>query len=157
MRGLHVLPAAGVACAYAVPLDFPAAAGYGAAMSTDARSTARRYYEGSGRSLVADAAALAGNPQGVVILLPRLVVLMKPVEHAHPEQWLQLESSPPGADAWYVHLLAGDFSLACQLGRQLPVYHWLCFQRGARSGRWHRCNWARLLRASRGCGTSSFQ
>ncbi len=114
-------------------------------MSTDARSIARRYYEGSGRSLAADVAALADNPHGVVVLLPRLVALMKPVEHAHPEQWPQLGCSPPAADAWYVHLLAGDFSLACQLGRQLPVYPWLCFQRGARSARLHRCHWERLL------------
>ncbi len=122
--------------------------GYGAAMSMDARRIARAYYAHSGRSLCADMHALASNPQGVVVFLPRLVALMKPVEHSRPEGWLELASSPPGADAWYIHLLAGDLEWAREVGRGLPVYPWLCFQRGARSDTLHRWRWERFVSAS---------
>ncbi len=141
----HMLPPMGMNDAAADMLDFSAAAGYGAAMSTDARSMACRYYAGSGRNLGDDMAALAANPQGVVVFLPRLVALMKPVEHARPESWLALGSSPHGADAWYVHLLAGELAWALQLGRSLPAYPWLCFQRGARSTALHRWRWSRVV------------
>ncbi len=115
-------------------------------MSSDARSTAQLYYAGSGRRMEDDVAALALNPQAVVIFLPRLVVLMKPVCAAAPLQvWQQLGSSPHGADAWYVHLLVGDFALARQVARMLPVYPWLCFQRGMRSEALHRVAWARFV------------
>ncbi len=114
-------------------------------MSSDARNTARRYYAGSGYSLAADMSALAANPQGVVIFLPRLVVLAKPVEHDHPEQWLDLGSSPPGADAWYVHLLAGELAHVRPIVRSLPAYPWLCFQRGLRHEAIHRWSWARFV------------
>ncbi len=126
-------------------LDFAAEGAYGAAMSSDARSTARHYYAGSGFSLAADMAALAANPQGIVIFLPQLVVLAKPVEHDHPEQWVDLGTSPQGADAWYVHLLAGELAQARQIARRLPAYPWLCFQRGARSAAIHRRSWARFV------------
>ncbi len=114
-------------------------------MSTDARCTARQYYEGSGRSLGADMKALAENPQGVVVFLPRLVVLMKPVESSCPQDWLALADSPSRADAWYVHLLVGDLAWARQVGRGLPVHRWLCFQRGARNATPHRRSWARFV------------
>ncbi len=91
-------------------------------------------------------AALAANPQGIAVFLPRLVVLMKPVEHNHPEGWLLLGSSPERADAWYVHLLVGDLAWARQLGRGLSAYPWLCFQRGARNSILHRWSWERLVR-----------
>ncbi len=115
------------------------------AMSEDARSSARRYYDGSERSLRVDMAALAANPHGVVVFLPRLVALMKPVESARPETWLALAEHSDGADAWYVHLLVGDLAFARQLGADLPAYPWLCFQRGARSSMLHRWRWARFV------------
>ncbi len=114
-------------------------------MSSDARSLARRYYEGSGRILESDMVALASNPQGVVVFMPRLVALMAPVNHACPQNWLALSSSPKGADAWYVHLLVGDLTLARRLGSGLAAYPWLCFQRGARSSSLHRWSWSRLV------------
>ncbi len=114
-------------------------------MSRDARSLARSYYEGSGYCLEADMAALAANPQGVVVFLPRLVALMKPVELACPHCWQQLAEAVPGADAWYVHLLVGDLAWARQIGQGLPVYRWLCFQRGVRSAALHRWSWARFV------------
>ncbi len=129
-------------------LEIPARTAYGAAMSTDARSRARSYYAGSGRSLEADMAALAANPQGVVVFHPRLVALMKPVAYAHSEHWLELSSSPPEADAWYIHLLSGDMAWARQLGADLPAYPWLCFQRGVRSATLHRWSWERLVPAT---------
>ncbi len=89
--------------------------------------------------------ALAANPRGVVIFLPRLVVLMKPVEHARPQDWLNLALSPAGADAWYVHLLVGDLAWARQLGCGLPAFRWLCFQRGTRSAILHRWRWERFV------------
>ena len=114
-------------------------------MSTDARCSARRYYAGSGRSLATDLAAFAANPRGVIVFLPQLVALMKPVELARPEAWQQLVHSPERADAWYIHLLAGDLGLARALGRLLAPLPWLCFQRGARSPRLHCRRWARFI------------
>ncbi len=90
-------------------------------------------------------AALAANPRGVVVLMPQLVVLMKPAELCRPERWLELGHSPAAADAWYVHLLAGDLGLARALGRLLEPLPWLCFQRGARSPRLHCRRWARFI------------
>ncbi len=116
-----------------------------AAMYTDAITTARRYYTWAGRDLAADACALAGNPRGVFMYTPQLVVLMKPVSSRHPQDWEQLGHSPQQADAWYVHLLAGNFALALQLAHTLPPYTWVCFQRGRRSTRLHRLPWARIL------------
>ncbi len=118
---------------------------YAAPMSPDARRSAHRYYAGSGRSLAADMAALAANPSGVVVWLPQLVALMKPVEHARPESWQALAESPAGADAWYIHLLTGELAVARQVGALLPPLRWLCFQRGARSAAVHKWHWARLI------------
>ncbi len=141
-------PAPGSMSAGAERLVRGAARAYGGAMSTDARSTARRYYEGSGRSLGADVAALAANPQGVIVWHPQLVALMKPVEAACPQDWEQLACPVPGADAWYVHLLVGDLALARALGAGLPALRWLCFQRGARSSTLHRWSWERFVPTS---------
>ncbi len=114
-------------------------------MSPDARDRARCYYDGSGRSLAADLAALADNPLGVVVFMPRLVALLKPVCHESPQEWEQLRYSPAGADAWYVHLLVGELGLARRLGAGLARYPWLCFQRGARNACLHRWHWKRVV------------
>lgn len=113
-------------------------------MSTDAREIARHYYEAAGRDLGADLAALAAQPEGVVIFLPRLVVLMKPVSSANPADWEHLGSTPPCADGWYVHLLVGDLALARRLAWLLPGRRWLCFQRGLRHAAPHRRSWERI-------------
>ena len=115
-------------------------------MSQDARDRARAYYGGSGRDMAADCAALSANPQGVLVLLPRLVALLKPVRHDRPQDWDRLAHSPASADAWYVHLLAGDLRLAMRLGAGLRRHDWLCFQRGARNARLHRWPWRRLVK-----------
>ncbi len=115
-------------------------------MSPDARDRAKQYYEGSGRCLAADVAALSVNPRGVVVLLPGLVALLKPVSHCHPQEWDALVASPPVADAWYVHLLVGELRLARQLAQGLEPYPWLCFQRGARNACLHRWAWRRVVR-----------
>ncbi len=114
------------------------------AMSTDARSVARRYYAAAGRDLAADLAALSSNPEGVVVFLPRLVVLMKPVSSKCPDAWGHLEETPPGADGWYVHLLVGDLPLARRLAWLLPGRRWVCFQRGLRNAAPHRRSWSRI-------------
>ncbi len=126
-------------------LEIPALAAYAAAMSTDARNTARRYYEGSGRRLEDDMAALAANPQGVVVFLPRLVALMKPVEHTESQPWLRLAAPAPQADAWYIHLLVGELAWARLQARSLPPLRWLCYQRGARGSTLYRRSWARFV------------
>ena len=89
-------------------------------MNADARTQAWEYYKAAGRQMDADLEALATHPQGVILLMPRLVVLMKPVLSSAPELWPQLEHVFPAADAWYVHLLAGDLRLARQLATALP-------------------------------------
>ncbi len=111
-------------------------------MNTDARAQAAAYYQAAGRNMEHDIAALLQHPQGVVLLMPQLVVLMKPVQSSAPELWEQLEQEPAGADAWYVHLLAGDLQLARRLAAALPPLHWLCFRRGRRSTTPHRLPWA---------------
>ncbi len=117
-------------------------------MNSDARILALRYYRGSGRNLQADIEALAANPHGVVIWLPRLVVLMKAADSMQPLQWGNLAESPAGADGWYVHLLVGDVSLARRLACEVPPHRWACFQRGLRSAAPHRLCWQRLLKRS---------
>lgn len=114
-------------------------------MSTDAVKAATRYYDASGRNVSADASALASNPQGVVLICPELVVLMKPVESSKPQEWEKLAMPVISPDAWYVHLLVGNLALARQLAWLLPAYPWVCFQRGARSTAVHRLPWARML------------
>lgn len=116
-------------------------------MSTDARILALRYYREAGRDCRADLAALAANPQGVVVWLPRLVVLMKAADSRHPEQWQELSESPPESDGWYIHLLTGELELARRLACNVPRRNWACFQRGRRSAAPHRLSWQRLLPA----------
>lgn len=111
-------------------------------MTPDARVQAQQYYHAAGRDMEADLAALAAHPQGVVLLMPQLVALMKPVLSTQPHMWLQLEHHFPETDAWYVHLLVGDLALARRLAAALPPRHWLCFQRGQRHERPHRLPWA---------------
>lgn len=118
-------------------------------MSKDARELAALYYAGSGRSLAADVAALCRNPRGIVMSTPRLFALMRPVCSRRPESWAEhLSLDISAADAWYVHLLAGDLQLAFQLGHTLPPLPLLCFQRGSRSGRPHRLSWRRVLNSN---------
>lgn len=102
-------------------------------MNADARARAREYYRNTGRSLEADLAALAEHPGGVVLMMPQLVVLMKPVLHTQPELWPQLEHIAPEPDAWYIHLLVGNLALARRLAAAQEPRAWLCFQRGLRS------------------------
>lgn len=113
-------------------------------METDARIIAIRYYQGSDRELAADMTALSSNPDAIIIYLPQLVVLAKPVSTRHPQQWDNLHESPPGADAWYVHLMAGDMQQARETARRLPPRPWICFQRGARNTRPHIIRWERF-------------
>ena len=114
-------------------------------MNADARTQAWEYYKAAGRQMDADLEVLAAHPQGVILLMPRLVVLMKPVLSSAPELWPQLEHVFPEADAWYVHLLAGDLRLARQLAAALPPRQWLCFQRGRRNTTPHRLAWHAFL------------
>ena len=111
-------------------------------MNTDARIQALEYYHAAGRDMEADLAALAQHPQGVVLMMPRLVALMKPVCSNEPESWPDLPLVARAADAWYVHLLVGDLALARSLGAGLPPMRWLCFQRGLRNTRPHRLPWS---------------
>lgn len=114
-------------------------------MNADARIQAWEYYKGSDRSLEADLDALATHPEGIMLLMPRLVVLMKPVPSSRPELWPRLELVFPEADAWYVHLLVGDIHLARRLAAALPHRQWLCFQRGRRNTAPHRLAWTAFL------------
>lgn len=114
-------------------------------MDTDARATARSYYAGSCRSLQADMAALAMLPGGVALYTPRLVALLRPVHSSAPELWEQLSCPTAGADAWYVHLLAGDLAWARRLARSLPPLPRLCFRRGLRGPQPHVLPWHRFL------------
>lgn len=119
-------------------------------MSKDARELAALYYAGSGRSLAADVAALSRNPRGIIMSTPRLFALMRPVCSRRPDGWAKhLAQDDPAADAWYVHLLAGDLRLALQLGQTLSPLPLICFQRWERTGvRPHRHSWWRMLRVN---------
>lgn len=114
-------------------------------METDARIIAIRYYQGSERALAEDMAALSCNPDAIIIYLPQLVVLMKAVDSRKPEQWERLCESPPEADAWYVHLMAGDLKLARDTAKLQKSRPWLCFQRGMRNTRPHIIRWERFV------------
>ncbi|MCH5284604.1 MAG: hypothetical protein J1E42_03300 [Akkermansiaceae bacterium] len=114
-------------------------------MGNNARKAARLYYCGSGRDAAADAAALAQNPAGVVLVSPRLVALMKRVESRRPENWENLHENPAGADGWYIHLLAGDLEWARELAATLPPLPWLCYRRGRRDTRLRVLPWSRVL------------
>ncbi len=115
-------------------------------MSKDARCRARLYYRRYGRDFSIDYHELLQNPRAVVTLLPQLVVLMKPVSTVRLEDCLELAASPPDADAWYVHLLVGDFDCARVLAAQLEPLPMLCFQRGGRNADFHICDWARFTK-----------
>ena len=115
-------------------------------MTPDARVQAQQYYLAAGRDMDADLAALAAHPQGVVLLMPQLVALMKPVLSSEPHLWPELEHIFPVADAWYVHLLVGSLPLARSMAAPLPPLRWLCFQRGLRHERPHLLPWAGLFR-----------
>lgn len=110
-------------------------------MNADARDRAWEYYETAGRDMNADLAALAAHPQGIVLLMPRLVVLMKPVCSREVLLWTDLPQIFPAADAWYVHLLVGDLALARRLAASIAPRRWLCFQRGLRTPAPHRLPW----------------
>lgn len=114
-------------------------------MNADARTQAWEYYREAGRQMEADLTVLAEHPQGIVLLMPRLVALMKPVQSNQPELWPQLEHVFPAADAWYIHLLVGDLRLARRLAAALPPRQWLCFQRGRRNATPHRLPWHAFL------------
>lgn len=105
---------------------------------------AQRYYSLAGRDMSVDLADLSANPDGVVVMLPRLVVLMKPARSDSPDEWGNLRESPAGADGWYVHLLVGDLPLARKLAWLLPGRRWVCFQRGRRNASPHRLHWDRI-------------
>lgn len=114
-------------------------------MNHDARALAARYYASSARSLGDDLVALAANPAGVVVWLPALVALLKPVCSACPGQWEDLRHIPAAADAWYVHLLAGSLPLALRLGRGLQPLPLLCFRRGLRNPAPHIHAWRHFV------------
>ncbi len=114
-------------------------------MNADARDRAWEYYRAAGRDMETDLAALAAHPQGIVLLMPRLVVLMKPVCSNAPEQWTELALISPEADAWYIPLLVGDLRLARRMAATLPPRRWLCFQRGLRAPAPHRHPWQAFL------------
>lgn len=90
-------------------------------------------------------AALRRNPRAVLLLMPELTALLKPVRRDRPAEWEQLAHSPADADAWYVHLLVGDLALARRLAACLPLLPWFCFQRGLRSPQPHLIPTPRLL------------
>ncbi len=113
-------------------------------METDARLIAIRYYRGSEREFAADLTALSANPDAIIIYLPQLVLLMKPADSRHPQQWDTLHHTPHGADAWYVHLLVGNMQQARQVAQRLTPRPWICFQRGARNTRPHIIRWERF-------------
>lgn len=114
-------------------------------MNADAREKAWEYYRAAGRDMEADLEALAEHPQGVLLFMPQLVVLMKPVCSRAVAQWPELPRIFPAADGWYVHLLVGDLRLARRLATALPPRRWLCFQRGQRHPAPHRIPWLAFL------------
>lgn len=114
-------------------------------MNADARKQAWEYYQAAGRDMDADLAILSAQPQGVVLLMPQLVALVRPVHSRAPELWSRLEHIFPTTDAWYVHLLVGDLALARKLATALAPQRWLCFQRGLRNSTPHRLPWAAFL------------
>lgn len=116
------------------------------AMMTDARESAARYYAESDRDMNADAAALGTHPLSLVILMPELVVLAKQVRADLPETWENLAHIESEPDAWYIHLLTGDFRLLGRLAAALRLHPWVCFRRGLRGKGEHRLPMRRLIR-----------
>lgn len=92
-----------------------------------------------------DFAALSAHPQSVLLCMPELLVMMKAVRHDRPDTWENLYHEEEAADAWYIHLLAGDLTLARRMAAALPRRRFCCFRRGARHGRAHVLPWERLL------------
>lgn len=127
------------------------------AMSTDARQLAEQYYAGSGRSLAGDLAALGAHSRGVVVYMPQLVVLLKPVERAHPESWERLAEECRAADAWYIHLLVGDLAAARHMAAVLPPLRWLCFRRGRRNAKVHCLPWRAAVKLLTAAQPSTLQ
>lgn len=122
-------------------------AAYGGGMNRDARELALCYYRDSARTPAADAEALLAHPHGWVLWTPQLVVLMKRVRSDRPETWETLPHAEEAPDAWYIHLLAGDLSLARRIAAALPPMRYCCFRRGLRNSRPHRLPWQRLCAA----------
>lgn len=114
-------------------------------MSKDARYRTRLYYQLHGRDLAADCAALQRNPRAAYMWTPQLVAMLKPISSKNLEAAYDLASSPPDADAWYVHLVVGDFACARQLAQHLEPLSLLCFQRGSRGADFHIYDWARSI------------
>lgn len=73
--------------------------------------------------------------------------MMKPVLLREELLWTALEDNPTDADAWYIHLLAGDLKLARRLAEDIAPLEWFCFHRGRRDGRPHLLNRAYVLPA----------
>lgn len=114
-------------------------------MSKDARLRTRLYYQRHGRDLTADCADLMRNPRAAFMWTPSLVAMLKPISSTNLEAAFDLATSPPDADAWYVHLVVGDFACARRLAPQLEPLPLLCFQRGSRGAGFHIYNWARAI------------
>lgn len=116
------------------------------AMMTDARELAARYYAESDRDMNADAAALGAHPLSLVILMPELVVLAKQVRADRPETWEALTHCESKPDAWYIHLLTGNFKLLGRMAAALRPHPWVCFRRGMRGKGEHRLPMRKLIR-----------
>ena len=116
------------------------------AMSRDARDTAAAYYAVCRRDMAADLEALGAHPQGIILYMPQLVVLMKAVDSRAPQTWEDLPHLPAEPDAWLLYPMAGDLSMARHLAAALPPLPWGCFFRGLRNKRPHRLPWERLVR-----------
>lgn len=114
-------------------------------MSTDARELAARYYAAAHRDPAADAAALERHPHGIIVWMPALTALLKPVRSDRPETWEDLTDIPADADAWYIHLLTGDLGMARRMAAALPPLRYACFRRGRRNTTPHRLPWKRLI------------
>lgn len=115
-------------------------------MKTDARGIAARYYAESDRDMNADAAALGAHPLSLVILMPELVVLAKQVRADRPETWEDLAHCESAPDAWYIHLLTGDWRLLGRIAAALHPHPWVCFRRGVRGRAEHRLPMRKLIR-----------
>lgn len=118
------------------------------AMMTDAREQAALYYADSDRDMNADAAALGVHPLSLVILMPELVVLAKQVRADRPETWEDLAHIESEPDAWYIHLLTGNFRLLGRIAAALRFHPWVCFRRGLRGKGEHRLPMSKLIRQS---------
>lgn len=110
----------------------------------DARHHAIQYYDTSIRTLEADLSELIASARGVFVFTPQLTVLMKAIDLTDEESITNLRKHNRRINAWYVHFLSGDLSLAFEWARSLPPLPYLCFQRGIRSPKLHLLPWSRL-------------